>query len=79
MATRLRASGWAIANVDAVVTAEAPRLAPHVEVMRERIAAALGATSGQVGIKATTAEGLGAIGRGDGIAAHAIALLERIE
>jgi 2-C-methyl-D-erythritol 4-phosphate cytidylyltransferase/2-C-methyl-D-erythritol 2,4-cyclodiphosphate synthase len=79
VAARLRASGWAIANVDAVVTAEAPRLAPHVDAMRERIAAALGAMPGQVGIKATTAEGLGAIGRGDGIAAHAIALLERME
>jgi 2-C-methyl-D-erythritol 2,4-cyclodiphosphate synthase/2-C-methyl-D-erythritol 4-phosphate cytidylyltransferase len=79
VAARLRASGWTIANVDAVVTAEAPRLAPHVDAMRERIAAALGAMPGQVGIKATTAEGLGAIGRGDGIAAHAIALLERME
>jgi len=79
VAERLRASGWLIANIDAVVMAEAPRLAPHVDVMRSNIAAALGTTPGQVGIKATTAEGLGAIGRGDGIAAQAIALLERIE
>jgi len=79
VAARLRSSGWTVGNIDATVVAEAPRLAPHIDAMRERIAKALGATPGQVGIKATTAERLGAIGRGEGIAAHAIALLERIE
>jgi 2-C-methyl-D-erythritol 4-phosphate cytidylyltransferase/2-C-methyl-D-erythritol 2,4-cyclodiphosphate synthase len=79
VAVRLRSSGWQVANIDAVVMAESPRLAPHVDAMRGKIAAALGATPGQIGIKATTAEGLGAIGRGDGIASQAIALLERIE
>jgi 2-C-methyl-D-erythritol 4-phosphate cytidylyltransferase/2-C-methyl-D-erythritol 2,4-cyclodiphosphate synthase len=79
VAARLRSSGWQVANIDAVVMAESPRLAPHVDAMRGKIAAALGTTRGQIGIKATTAEGLGAIGRGDGIASQAVALLERIE
>ncbi len=77
VAERLRAEGWVVVNVDAVVLAEAPRLAPFVEAMKERLAGALGVHSGQVGIKATTTEGLGPIGRGDGIAAQAVALVRR--
>jgi len=68
-----------VVNVDAVVLAEAPRLSPYIEAMRERLAGALGIQPGQVGIKATTMEGLGPVGRGDGIAAQAVALLRRAE
>jgi 2-C-methyl-D-erythritol 4-phosphate cytidylyltransferase/2-C-methyl-D-erythritol 2,4-cyclodiphosphate synthase len=64
-----------IAYVDAVVVAEAPRLAPHVPAIRRRIAAILGIDAGLVNVKATTAEGLGAVGRGEGIAAQAVATL----
>ena len=62
-------------NVDTTVLAEVPRLAPHVSLMRERIAACLGIAPDAVGVKATTNEGMGAIGRGEGIAALAIATL----
>ncbi len=79
VAERLRVEGWSVVNVDAVVLAEAPRLSPYVETMRERLAGALGVQPGQVGIKATTTEGLGPVGRGDGIAAQAVALLRRAE
>ena len=64
-----------IAYVDAVVVAEAPRLAPHVPAIRRRIAEVLGIGAELVNVKATTAEGLGAIGRGEGIAAQAVATL----
>jgi 2-C-methyl-D-erythritol 4-phosphate cytidylyltransferase/2-C-methyl-D-erythritol 2,4-cyclodiphosphate synthase len=64
-----------IAYVDAVVVAEAPRLAPHVPEIRRRIAGILGIDAGLVNVKATTAEGLGAVGRGEGIAAQAVATL----
>lgn len=73
----LAAAGWSVVNVDAVVCAEEPRLAPHAEAMRERLAGALGVTPACVGVKATTWEGLGAAGRGDGITAQAVALLRR--
>jgi 2-C-methyl-D-erythritol 4-phosphate cytidylyltransferase/2-C-methyl-D-erythritol 2,4-cyclodiphosphate synthase len=75
---RLRAAGWLPANIDAVVIAEAPRLALYVDAMRANLAAALRVTPGQIGIKATTGEGLDAVGRGDGIAAHAVVLLRRM-
>jgi 2-C-methyl-D-erythritol 2,4-cyclodiphosphate synthase len=61
--------------VDATVIAERPRLAPHIPEMRARIAEALGIEGWRVNVKATTNEGLGAIGRGEGIAAMAVALL----
>jgi 2-C-methyl-D-erythritol 4-phosphate cytidylyltransferase/2-C-methyl-D-erythritol 2,4-cyclodiphosphate synthase len=64
-----------IAYVDAVVVAEAPRLAPHVPEIRRRIAGILGIDADLVNVKATTAEGLGAVGRGEGIAAQAVATL----
>lgn len=67
--------GWHVAHVDAVVLAEAPRLASHMGEMRARLAAALGIEPPSVSIKATTTEGLGAIGRGEGIAAQAVATL----
>ncbi len=70
---RVRAEGFALAHVDATVIAEAPKLAPH----REAIHARLGAVLGSVNVKATTAERMGFLGRGEGIAALAVATLER--
>ena len=66
-----------VSNVDATIIAQAPRLAPYIPAMREPIAADLGITLDQVNIKATTTERLGYIGRGEGIAVHAVALLVR--
>ena len=63
-------------NVDATVIAEAPRIAPHVEAMQANLAHALGIEPGRVSVKATTNEKLGAVGRGEGIAAMAVALVE---
>ena len=63
-------------NVDATLIAEAPKIAPHIPAMREKIAAALHLESSRIGIKATTNEGLGAIGRGEGMAAMAVATVE---
>jgi 2-C-methyl-D-erythritol 2,4-cyclodiphosphate synthase len=74
----LREAGFEVENVDATVIAERPRLAPHIPAMRERIAAALGVDAGRVSVKATTHEGLGAIGRGEGIAAMAVALVREM-
>jgi 2-C-methyl-D-erythritol 2,4-cyclodiphosphate synthase len=71
-----RARGARINSVDATVIAEAPKIAPHVFAMRERIAAALGLPAARVAVKATTNEGLGSIGRGEGIAAMAVASVE---
>lgn len=66
-----------IVNVDATVIAEAPKLAPHIPAMKERIAAALSLPAERVGLKATTNEGLGFLGRGEGIAAMAVACVTR--
>lgn len=71
----VRAQGLRPVQVDAVVLAEEPPLGPHVPAMRERLAAALGVAAERVGVKATTTEGMGAIGRAEGIAAQAVALL----
>ncbi len=68
---------FAIVNVDATVLAEAPRLGKHRDTMRANIAADLGITLDRVNIKATTSEGAGFIGRREGLACHAIALIER--
>ncbi len=73
---RLAAQGWRPANVDATVLAERPKLAPHIPAMRERLADALGLPIGAVSVKATTVEGLGAIGRREGISALAVATVE---
>ena len=75
-AEHVRTAGWRVANVDATVVAEAPRLAPHVPAMREAIASALELDSSAVSIKATTTDGLGFTGRGDGVAALAVVLIE---
>jgi 2-C-methyl-D-erythritol 2,4-cyclodiphosphate synthase len=66
-----------VINVDATIIAEAPKIAPHVSAMRKRIAAAIDVPESSVSIKATTNETLGAIGRGEGIAAIAIANIEQ--
>jgi 2-C-methyl-D-erythritol 2,4-cyclodiphosphate synthase len=70
------AAGCRIINVDVTVLAERPQIAPRVQEMRARLAGALGIDLGQISVKATTTDGLGAIGRGEGIAAQAVALLE---
>lgn len=71
-----RARGAHLNSIDATVIAEDPKIAPHIFPMRERIAAALGLPAARVAVKATTNEGLGAIGRGEGIAAMAVASVE---
>jgi 2-C-methyl-D-erythritol 2,4-cyclodiphosphate synthase len=72
-----RARGWELANLDSTVVAQAPRLAPHAPAMRERIAKLLGASLENVNVKITSTDHLGAIGRGEGMAAFAVVLLER--
>lgn len=72
-----RASGFELVNVDATVIAQRPKMAPHIAAMRERIAAALGVGAESVNVKATTEEHLGFTGRGEGIAAHALCLMEK--
>ncbi len=69
-------NGYGIGNVDATVLAQRPKLAAHIPLMRERLAAAMGIDPGRVSVKATTEEGLGFTGAGEGIAAHAVALIE---
>lgn len=68
----LHAAGFRPCNVDATILAEQPRLLPHLEAMRRRLAGALGLEPGAVNVKATRGEGMGPIGRGEGIAAHAV-------
>ncbi len=70
---RLADQGWRVGNVDATVLAERPKLMPHLPAMRERLAAAMNVDVGAVSVKATTVEGLGAIGRREGISALATA------
>jgi 2-C-methyl-D-erythritol 2,4-cyclodiphosphate synthase len=74
-ARRVREGGWQVANVDSTVIAQAPKLAPHIEAMRGRIANALGVAAAQVNVKAKTAELLGPVGMGQSIEARAVVLL----
>jgi len=74
---RVEAAGWAIQNVDATILAQRPKLAPFFEEMRRNIARSLGLAPDDVSIKATTTEGLNAEGRGEGISAQAVALLQK--
>ncbi len=73
----LRDEGWRLGNVDATIVAQAPRIGPHVAAMRERLGDALGLPLDAVSVKATTTDHLGAIGRAEGIAAQAVALMIR--
>ncbi|NBI08522.1 2-C-methyl-D-erythritol 2,4-cyclodiphosphate synthase [Colidextribacter sp. OB.20] len=74
----LREQGYCVGNVDATVLAQRPKLAPHIPGMRDNLARVMGVDPGQVNVKATTEEGLGFTGSGEGMAAHAVALIERI-
>ena len=76
VAKKLREAGFSVANIDATLIAEAPKMAPHIPAMVANLAADLGVRPGQVNVKAKTAERLGAIGRGEGIAAEAVVLLQ---
>lgn len=76
-AARVRAAGYLVGNVDATIIAQAPKMAPHIPTMVANVAADLGIAVGQVNIKAKTNERLGYLGREEGIAAEAIALLYR--
>jgi 2-C-methyl-D-erythritol 2,4-cyclodiphosphate synthase len=69
------ARGYRLGNLDATIIAQQPKMAPHIPAMRENIAAVLNATVEQVNVKATTEEGLGFSGRGEGISAHAVVLM----
>ena len=77
VAALVRERGWRICDCDCTVAAQAPKLSPHREAMRAKLAAAMGVDVAQVGVKATTTERLGFVGRKEGIAAWAVALLER--
>lgn len=74
---RVREQGWELVNIDSTIVAQAPKMAPHIPAMRERIAQALGCGAGQVNVKAKTAEKLGPVGRQESIEARAVALLRR--
>jgi len=68
--------GWQIVNIDVSIVAEEPKLAPFIDKMRKQFAQTLGIEEQRIGLKATTSEGLGPVGRGEAIAAHAAALIE---
>jgi 2-C-methyl-D-erythritol 2,4-cyclodiphosphate synthase len=78
VARLIRLQGLRVLNVDTTIIAQAPKMAPHIAGMRRNIASDLGIAEGEVNVKAKTAERLGTLGRGEGIAAEAIALLEPI-
>jgi 2-C-methyl-D-erythritol 2,4-cyclodiphosphate synthase len=76
---RVTAAGWTLVNADCVLVGEEPRIAPHREEMRARLAGALGVDTERVNVRATTTDRLGFTGRGEGLAAQAVALLGRAE
>lgn len=75
---RLAQAGYRVGNIDATILAQRPKLAPHIPQMRANLAARLGLNPDQISVKATTEEGLGFTGAGEGMAAHAVCLLERL-
>ena len=75
--SRVHAAGWELVNADVILIGEEPRLAPHRDAMRGRLAGALGVEPERVAVRATTTDGLGFTGRGEGLAAQAVALLRR--
>jgi len=76
--TLLQTHGWQVSNVDATVVAERPHLLPFIPQMQQRISETLGISLEQVGVKSTTSKGIGFLGKGEGIAAHAVALVEKL-
>ena len=70
-----KAKGYIVGNVDATIIAETPKMSPHVPAMKKRLAETLGVAADQVGVKATTNEGIGSMGQSEGIATHAVCLL----
>jgi 2-C-methyl-D-erythritol 2,4-cyclodiphosphate synthase len=78
-ATLMQSRGWRLVNADLTLLAEAPRLGAHRAAIRDNIAADLGVDASRINLKATTCEGLGALGRGEGLAAQAVVLLARAD
>ena len=78
VAELLKAEGWRGENVDVTILAQRPKMKPHIPRMRENFARAMGVPVTSVSVKATTEEGLGFTGREEGIAAHAVALIEAL-
>lgn len=76
VARLLKEKGYSIENIDSIVAAQRPKLSPHIEKMTENIANALGIEKSRVSVKATTTEGLGFEGRGEGISAYAVCLID---
>lgn len=74
----LLTNGWVLSNLDATILAQAPKMAPHILQMRQNIADALGVSIDQISVKATTEEGLGFTGAKEGIAAHAVCLIDKL-
>jgi 2-C-methyl-D-erythritol 4-phosphate cytidylyltransferase/2-C-methyl-D-erythritol 2,4-cyclodiphosphate synthase len=77
VAAKAREAGWRVGNCDVTLAARRPKITPRAEEMRSQLAGAMGISRAQVNVKATTGEKLGFVGRGEGIAAHAVALLVR--
>ncbi len=77
-AATVRKNGYTVGNIDATIIAQRPKMAPYIEQMRHNIAKALGTDVDNINVKATTEEGLGFTGSGEGISANAVCLLERI-
>ena len=74
-ARRVRGAGWQVGNVDSTIVAQAPKMAPHILAMRQRLSTALGVALDRVSVKAKTAEKMGPVGRGEAIEARAVCLL----
>jgi 2-C-methyl-D-erythritol 2,4-cyclodiphosphate synthase len=74
-ARRVAEAGWSVANVDSTIVAQAPKMAPHIPVMRARIAQALGLDASRINVKAKTAEKMGPVGEGRAVEARAVCLL----
>lgn len=74
----LQTNGWVLSNLDATILTQAPKMAPHILQMRQNIADALGVSIDQISVKATTEEGLGFTGAKEGIAAHAVCLIDKL-
>ena len=75
----IRAKGWRVGNIDATIVCERPQLSPFIPLMKRRISETLGMDEGQISLKATTSKGMGFVGRGEGIAAYAVALVEEVK